>query len=165
MESFTRACQFRDIEALRALFPKSYLDLVEDTARAQRARFRTISPSSQLIPTDLAFRHFLKDLAGGVDDDRLVETTASAYSLIEQGDLSNTAALVILAYEVCQFPFPTSFVISNSAYSLARADDSRATYYLSEDWELPVPNGRIPKRFVVEWFKSRDGIWFLNRMR
>ncbi|MDP9178497.1 MAG: hypothetical protein M3O61_12525 [Gemmatimonadota bacterium] len=91
-----------------------------------------------------------------------METSARAYALIEGAD-SLRAPLVIIA-EYFDFP-PASVVVSRSAFSFARGDSSGAAYYLSEDWELPVTKLRIPKRYVVEWFRSRSGTWLLNKVR
>jgi hypothetical protein len=166
MEAFARARQFRDVEALRALHSKLNLEAIEDSVRVQHARYRAISPSTPLVSTDPTFRRFvLQDVAASLDSssqDRFAEMTATAFAVLEGSDPSR-AALVILAYYY-EFP-PASVVISNSAYSFARADGSKATYYLSEDWELPLSNIRIPKRFVVEWIKSRDGAWLLGNVR
>jgi hypothetical protein len=162
MEAFARAREFGDIKALKAFHAQWYLDLVQDSARARYRRFRASSPSSPLISTDPAFHRFVGDEIGSTDD-RLVETLAHAYRLIEQGDSDNEAALVILSY---LYQFPSSpIVISGSSYSFARGDSSHATYYLSETWTIPLSNDTIPKRFVVEWFKSADGHWHLNQVR
>ncbi len=134
--------------------------------RAKHARFRKISPFTPLLPTDPAFRRFVLQEFTGLPDkaleDRIVETAARAYALIEGAD-SLRAPLVILA-DYYDFP-PASVVVSNSAFPFARADSSKATYYLSEDWEAPVTNLRIPKRYIVEWFRSRSGTWLLNKLR
>jgi hypothetical protein len=162
MDAFAQARQFGDVGALRNLSSSRYLALVEDSARVRYGRFRASSPAGGLTPKDTAFRRFVTEMVPDANE-RTFETLATAYRLIERGDKENEAALVILAY-VYQFP-SDPIVISNSSYTFARGDSSEAVYYLSEDWVIPFGGGTIQKRFVVEWFRSVDGRWVLNRVR
>src|SRR5687768_1725928 len=149
MESFARAREFGDIDVFKTLHSASNLPEVRDSLRAKYARFKKSLPLTPLSSTDPAFRRFVLQYFEGPPDkaleDRMVETFARAYALLDGKD-SLRAAFVLLA-DYHDFP-PASVVVSKSEFSFARGDSSQATYYLSEDWELPVTKLRIPKRYI-----------------
>ena len=160
MEALIKARQAGDLAVLARFHTTEQLQTMQDTLSKRYATYHSRFPSSEPTATDQDFRAFVAEVFPGASDALLI-ALGRAFQHASQGD-NRGAALEILA---ARYHFPRGqWVVKNSTCTFARAEGNRILYVLTEEWNAPHAEMRVPKRFVVEWVNA-NGQWLLDDVR
>jgi hypothetical protein len=160
MEALIKARQAGDLAVLAKFHTAAQMQTMQDTLSKRYAYYHSRFPSSEPSATDEGFRTFVTEVFPGASD-ALVAALGRAFQHASQGD-NRGAALEVLAL---LYHFPRSpWIVKNSSCSFAKAEGNRFVYVLTEEWNAPHAEMRVPKKFVVEWVNA-NGQWLLDDVR
>ena len=157
MDAFIKARQAGDLAVLAQFHTETQLQTMQDTLGKRYAYYRSRFPSSEPVANDAEFRTFITELFPGASDG-LIAAVGRAFQHLSH-EQSRNAALEVLAL-LYQFP-RGPWVVKSSSCAVARSGDGRFTYVLTEEWNAPHAEMRVPRQFVVEWVNA-NGQWLLE---